>query len=111
MVENVFQIRIDAIFKHFWKNQHHICEKDYIWNPATCSCKIGKYLLSIIEDSVIICDEIIEESKTIPTNFNEKNIICETICFNTTALLIAVSIYFCLTKCKPKQKHWLPCLS
>ena len=19
----------------------HICEKDYIWNPATCSCKNG----------------------------------------------------------------------
>ena len=18
--------------------KHHICEKDYIWNPATCSC-------------------------------------------------------------------------
>ena len=21
--------------------KHHICEKDYIWNPATCSCKNG----------------------------------------------------------------------
>ena len=20
---------------------HHICEKDYVWNPATCSCKNG----------------------------------------------------------------------
>ena len=28
------------------KNQH-ICEKDYIWNPATCSCENGKYLASI----------------------------------------------------------------
>ena len=58
--------------------QHHICEKDYIWNPATCSCKKGEYLASIIEDSVITCDEIIDlkaksyddETKTIPKNFN-----------------------------------------
>ena len=30
----------------------HICEKYYIWNPATCSCKIGKSLASIMGDSV-----------------------------------------------------------
>ena len=50
--------------------QRHICEKDYIWNPATCSCENGKYLASIINDSVITCDEVIEE--TVPTNSNEK---------------------------------------
>ena len=22
--------------------KHHVCEKDYIWNPATCSCQNGK---------------------------------------------------------------------
>ena len=56
--------------------KRHVCEKDHIWNPATCSCEIGKYLASIMVDSVITCDEIIEsyneETKTIPTNFNEK---------------------------------------
>ena len=53
--------------------KHHICEKDYIWNSATCSCKNGKYLESIIDDSVITCDEIIEKkSKAVPVNFNEK---------------------------------------
>ena len=40
--------------------KHHICEKGYIWNPATCSCEIGKYLASIIDNSVIMCDEIID---------------------------------------------------
>ena len=40
--------------------KHNICEKDYIWNPATCSCKDGKYLASIMHDSEIICDEIID---------------------------------------------------
>ena len=42
--------------------------------------KNGKYLASIIDDSVITCDEIIdaegklfdEETKTVPTKFNEK---------------------------------------
>ena len=38
-------------------------EKDYIWNPATWSCKNGKYLASIIDDSVITCDEIIKKQK------------------------------------------------
>ena len=27
--------------------KRHVCEKDYVWNPATCSCKNGKYLASI----------------------------------------------------------------
>ena len=22
--------------------KHQICEKDYIWNPATCSCAVAK---------------------------------------------------------------------
>ena len=44
------------------------CEKDYTWNTATCSCKNGKYLASIIGDSVSICDEIIEKTKTVPKN-------------------------------------------
>ena len=32
--------------------EHH-CKKDYFWNPATCSCKNGKYARSI-SDSVDI---------------------------------------------------------
>ena len=32
--------------------KHEICEKDYIWNTATCSCKSGKYLASIIDNSL-----------------------------------------------------------
>ena len=55
-------------------------QKTYIWNPATCSCENGKYLASIIDDSVITCDKIIgaEKTKTVPTNFNKKNITCKT---------------------------------
>ena len=45
-------------------------KKNYIWNPATFSCENGKYLATIMDDSAITCDEIIEE--TFPTNFKEK---------------------------------------
>ena len=41
-------------------------EKNYIWNPATCSFKNGKYVGSFIDNSVMTCDEIVEETKTVP---------------------------------------------
>ena len=48
---------------------------------CSCSCENGKELASIINKSAIICHEIIEakaksydeETKTVITNFNEKN--------------------------------------
>ena len=45
MGKNVIQIHggitinVDVSVK-----KHHVCEKDYIWNPSTCSCENGKYL-------------------------------------------------------------------
>ena len=74
-------------------------------NPATFNRENGKYLASIMDDSTIICDEVIklcdEEIKTTPTNFNEKKVTCKTQSFYillaflliTIALLIAVCIY------------------
>ena len=50
----------------------HVCDKDYVWNPATCSYEDRKYLASIMDNSAITCDEIMEETRTVPTNFNEK---------------------------------------
>ena len=47
--------------------EHHVCKKDYIWNLVTCSCKHGTYLASIIDHSVIMCDEIIQTIKTVQT--------------------------------------------
>ena len=37
-----------------------MCEKDYVWNPATCNCENEKYLASIMDYSMVTCDEIIE---------------------------------------------------
>ena len=62
--------------------KRHACENDYVWNPATCSCENGKYLASIMDDSAIICVEIIEsydeQTKTVPASLNEENITCRT---------------------------------
>ena len=71
MEKNVIQIKQ-------WSNdkcrceckKRNVCEKNYIWNPATCSCENRKFLASIIDDSVITCDEIIKE--TVPTSFNKR---------------------------------------
>ena len=87
-----------------------MCKKDYIWNPSTYSFENGQCLESIMNDSGIMCDEIIEpyvkETKTIPTNFNEKIAICkmQKLCILkaflliTKVLLIAFSIYCYLIK-------------
>ena len=60
MEESVIQIKsgikinVDASVKN-------TCKKHYIWNPATCCYKNSKYLAGIIDNSVIKCDEIIDE--------------------------------------------------
>ena len=40
--------------------KHPICKKDYIRNHVTCSCENSKYLASVIRDSVIMLDEVID---------------------------------------------------
>ena len=53
--------------------KHRVRKKDYIWNSSTC--ETDEYLKSIIGDSVIACDEIIDavaKSDTIPINLNDK---------------------------------------
>ena len=47
--------------KCWWEcKKHHMCEKAYIWNSFACSWENGKYLGSIIDSSVITCDEMYE---------------------------------------------------
>ena len=63
-----------------------------------------------------MCDEIIEETRKVSRNVNEKNATTKIknvyILINflliTVAILIAVSIYCYLIKYKAKQKHLLP---
>ena len=89
------------------KNVIYVKKRLYL-ESFCMSFKNGKCLARIIGDSVITCDKIIDnqETKTIPTNFNEKNITCKTqnvyilIVFFliTIALLMAVSICCYLIK-------------
>ena len=72
-----------------------------------------------MDDSAMTQDEIIEsydgETKTIPTNFNEKKLTCKTQNFYillaflliTIALLIAVSIYCYFDKILSKTKTFI----
>ena len=53
----------------------HICEKDYVWNPARCNCENVNYIGSIMGDSVIIRDEITYSEEK---SFNLKNKTCKT---------------------------------
>ena len=60
--------------------KHHICEKDYIWNPGTCICENGKYLASITGGSVITCDDILDAEANLydeERNFYKK-VACKT---------------------------------
>ena len=96
----------------------HICEKDYVWYPSTCSCEKGKYLAIIMDDSTIICDEsyakLSAKDDDEKINFSEKKAICKTQNFYILlvflliiiTLLIAVTIYCCLMKYQ--RKHLLP---
>ena len=73
--EKVIQIK-SKITNCFWrKSKNHVLEEHYVWNRNTCSCKINKYLKSIIGDAVVTSGEIIyvlANSYSNLTNFNEK---------------------------------------
>ena len=48
----------------WWNDDKYQCEckKRHLWNPAKCNCKNGKYLATTTDNSVITCDQIIEET-------------------------------------------------
>ena len=92
MVENVIEIKSGIIINVNASAKNIIyVKKNYIWNPATCSCKNGKYLASITDNSMITCDEVMdaEETKTIP-----ENIICKTKRFYILLALYFTCLYF-----------------
>ena len=86
MVENLIQIKSGIMING--DVDQHVCKKGYIWNPATCNCENGKVLVSIIYNSVIMCDKIIKETKTVQTNFNKKFNLSNKKCVYFTNLFI-----------------------
>ena len=86
------------------------CAKKIIFLiPATCSCKNGQYVGSIIEDSVVMYGETIQERKTVATkSTSTKAVLTKFTLTNfyilqaflsiTIALLTAVGTYCYLIK-------------
>ena len=80
--------------------EHDACERNYIWSPATCTCKNSKYSGSIIEDSVIKYDEILSTAKnvstnvTVSTNFHNKNVRYKMDCYILHTVLLVIILLF-----------------
>ena len=45
-----------------------MCEKN-VWNPSTCACENNEYLGSIIDDSLIPSNKIIERTNYYKNKF------------------------------------------
>ena len=54
MEKNVTHINDGIMICQYEFKKHHVWEKDYVWNPAACSCENGKYLESIMDDSSVM---------------------------------------------------------
>ena len=114
MEENVIEINsgitknVDVVVKNVMYIKKIIFGTLYVVGTlyvAISSCENGNYFPSVLDDSAITCDEIIEPrnegTKPIPTNFSKKKATCKSQNFYillaflliTLALLIVVSIY------------------
>ena len=89
-----------------WRNHSDYSSSKYYWQfSITCD--------EIIDTEVKSYDE---ETKTVTTNFNGKNVVCKTknvytlliLLLITIVLFIAASIYCYLLNFKWKEKHLLP---
>ena len=100
-----------------WNNDKFGCEckKCDVLNPATSSCENGKHLASIMDDSAIICDEVIDTVVELngQTIFFKKKATVKikisifAFFLIAIALLTAVSIYCYLVNFQRKRKHLL----
>ena len=54
-----------------------MCIKDYSCNPSTCICENSRYSKSVVDDSVILCNEIVKVADSVSnsvTNAVSKNV-------------------------------------
>ena len=73
-------------------------QKDYACNSIICTCEIGAYLKSIVDDLVIVCDKIINLADTLKTNSNDSVIKCDEI------IIVANSVSI---NCDDKSKKYI----
>ena len=94
MVENAIQIKrgilINVDVSAEIQKNIMCAKKDYIWNPATCTCENGEYLGSIIDDSVITCDDIINAADSVSTNIPTN--VTKTVSTNVTSTASIISL-------------------
>ena len=81
----------------------------------TCVYENGKYLGSIIDHSVILCDEIMNAELSVSTNFVSKNVIYKMDCYILHMLLLLIILLFIIAivcyhyaKHRSKRKNVLP---
>ena len=81
MEENVIYISSEITINVNARVENVMYVKGLYFSPATCSCKNGKYLASIMDDSAITCDEVIvsynEKAKPITTKLDEMKATCK----------------------------------
>ena len=95
--------------------KHVMYVKKIVSNPATCRYENRLYLTSIMDDSAIICDEVIESydqkqklfQQVLMKRKQSLKCILLAILLVTITLLITVSIYYYSIKYRAKQKHIL----
>ena len=107
MVANVTQIKSGAMINAGVSakiQKISSVQKNYIWDPATCSCKNGKYWISVIDNSVDTSDDIIDTIKTVPTKMYKIYKMLKT----TANLLkkVSVSSYKSRLKCSDSRATW-----
>ena len=89
--------------------QIQVYEKEYVWNPSKCICENGKYLSSIMDDSMMwwkwwkYRKSYDEKIKTIPTNLRKTFYVLLAFLLITITLLIAVSICCYMIKYQSKK--------
>ena len=48
--------------------KYHTCKKDYSWSPSTCIFQDSRYLKHNVDNSAIMCDEILYFMNIVSTN-------------------------------------------
>ena len=98
------------------------CKKDYNWSPNTCICENGRYLKSIADTSVIVCNEIIiandnvsttvasvtlgNVTSTILKNSDGNKVRCKIDCYILhTVLLVIILLFIVVIICFYYAKH------
>ena len=122
MGESVISIKsvVTTNFQCEWKNlrEHCLCKNENIWNLSTCTCENGKYLENIIDDSAVICDEIIEvrdgykgrgapqPMHAPPPFFLQSEFFCEQLALSAAAAAAATTTTTTTTTITTIQFYW-----